>query len=267
MVAGQVCDLMAVLVEFIASLLLHSNMKRFAHYFFSVCTLVIAFSTANVMADAPSDGAGRYTFYPPSMDATGKVFMGREIAYVMGFQGAAWLERQNRVNEERTDVLVNALNLKPGMQVADIGAGTGFLSREMAKVVGAQGQVFAVDLQPEMLGKLKALQKTYPNITPVLAAERKTNLTPNSTDIAIMVDVYHELAYPYEVMQDALQALKPHGQLVLVEYRGEDDRVPIKASHKMTEAQIIKEMRVHGLRHEKTIATLPWQHIVVFTKP
>jgi len=193
--------------------------------------------------------------------------MGREIAHVMGFQGAAWLERQNRVSEERTDILVKSLNLTAGMQIADIGAGTGFLSREIAKLVGEQGQVFAVDIQPEMLGKLKNLQKNYRNITPILASELKTNLAPNSTDLAIMVDVYHELAYPFEVIQDTMQALKKNGRLALVEYRGEDDSVPIKSSHKMTEAQIIKEMSVHGLQYEKTIKSLPWQHIVIFTKP
>jgi ubiquinone/menaquinone biosynthesis C-methylase UbiE len=153
------------------------------------------------------------------------------------------------------------------MQIADIGAGTGFLSREMAKLVGDQGQVFAVDIQPEMLGKLKNLQKTYRNITPILASNQKTNLAPNTTDLAIMVDVYHELAYPFEVIQDTMQALKKNGRFVLVEYRAEDDSVPIKSSHKMTEAQIIKEMNVHGLQHEKTIKSLPWQHIVIFTKP
>jgi len=232
-----------------------------------ICFALGLLSGSMALADSQAHPGPEYRYYPPSLDATGKVYMGREIAHVMGFQGAAWLERQNRVQEERTDVLVKALALTPGMQVADIGAGTGFLSREMAKVVGAQGQVFAVDIQPEMLAKLKRLQSAYPNITPLLASERKTNLAPNTVDLAIMVDVYHELSYPYEVIQDTLQALKKHGQLVLVEYRGEDDSVPIKASHKMTEAQIIKEMRVHGLRHEKTIASLPWQHIVVFTKP
>lgn len=219
------------------------------------------------IADSESNATSRYEFYTPSIDATGKVYMGREIAHVMGFQGAAWLERQSRVNEERTDILIKSLNLTTGMQVADIGAGTGFLSREMAKLVGEQGQVFAVDIQPEMLGKLKNLQKIYRHITPILASDQKTNLAPNSVDLAIMVDVYHELAYPFEVIQDTMQGLKKNGRLVLVEYRGEDDNVPIKPNHKMTEAQIIKEMRVHGLQHEKTIKSLPWQHIVIFTKP
>jgi ubiquinone/menaquinone biosynthesis C-methylase UbiE len=236
-------------------------------YLVFFCIILAVLTGQSAIAESQSNATSRYEFYTPSIDATGKVFMGREIAQVMGFQGAAWLERQNRMKEECTDILVKSLNLKAGMHVADIGAGTGFLSREIAKLVGEQGQVFAVDIQPEMLGKLKNLQKTYRNITPILASDHKTNLAPNSADLAIMVDVYHELAYPFEVIQDAMQALKKNGRLVLVEYRGEDESVPIKPSHKMTEAQIIKEIGVHGLQHEKTIKSLPWQHIVIFTKP
>jgi len=243
------------------------SMKLKKHYLIFFCLIVTAITSEWSIAESQRIVTSRYEFYTPSIDATGKVFMGREIAHVMGFQGAAWLERQNRVSEERTDILVKSLNLTAGMQIADIGAGTGFLSREIAKLVGEQGQVFAVDIQPEMLGKLKNLQKNYRNITPILASELKTNLAPNSADLAIMVDVYHELAYPFEVIQDTMQALKKNGRLALVEYRGEDDTVPIKSSHKMTEAQIIKEMSVHGLQYEKTIKSLPWQHIVIFTKP
>lgn len=253
-------------IEFIDNALLLFNMKlkKLHLIFFSLILTVLTNLWA--IAEPTSNATSHYQFYEPSVDATGKIFMGREIAHVMGFQGASWLERQNRVQEERTDILIKALNLTAGMHIADIGAGTGFLSREMAKLIGEQGRVYAVDIQPEMLGKLKSLQKTYRNITPILASDQRTNLPPNSADLAIMVDVYHELAYPFEVIQDTMQALKKSGRLVLVEYRGEDDNVPIKPSHKMTEAQIIKEMRVHGLQYEKTIKSLPWQHIVIFTK-
>jgi ubiquinone/menaquinone biosynthesis C-methylase UbiE len=192
--------------------------------------------------------------------------MGREIAHVMGYQGAAWLERENRENEERTDLLIQSLDLKAGMTIADIGAGTGYLSRKMASRVTNAGTVYAADVQPEMIGKLKAASKQYSNIKPVLSSVDDVQLPANSMDLAIMVDVYHELAYPYEVMQSILKALKPNGQLVLVEYRAEDDRVPIKATHKMTEVQIKQEMSVLPLTWKKTISTLPWQHVVVFTK-
>ena len=201
-----------------------------------------------------------------SADATGKVYMGREIAHVMGYQGAAWLERAEREKEERTDILLRALNLKKGMVVADIGAGTGYLSRRMADGVGLQGTIYAVDVQAEMIGKLKSLSKKYHNIKPVLSAPSDIKLSANSLDMAIMVDVYHELEFPYEVAQSVWAALKPNGKLVLVEYRAEDDKVPIKSSHKMTQAQVIKELTVLPFRWHNTVTSLPWQHVIIFTK-
>lgn len=213
-----------------------------------------------------ADSTNLYQQFPPTAEGTGKVYMGREIAHVMGYQGASWLERENREKEERTDMLIHSLNLKPGMTVADIGAGTGYFSRKMATRVGNTGTVYAVDVQPEMVGKLKFAAKSHTNIKPVLSTETDVMLPANSLDLAIMVDVYHELAYPYEVMQSVLRALKPNGRLVLVEYRAEDDRVPIKASHKMSEAQIIREMAVLPLTWQNTLSHLPWQHVVIFTK-
>ena len=207
-----------------------------------------------------------YQQYPASQEGIGKVYMGREIAHVMGYQGAAWLERESREKEERTDILLRALNLKKGMQVADIGAGTGYLSRRMADGVGLQGTIYAVDVQPEMIGKLKSLSKKYTNIKPVLSEPSDIKLAANSLDMAIMVDVYHELEFPYEVAQSIWAALKPNGKLVLVEYRAEDDKVPIKSSHKMTQAQVIKEVTVLPFRWHNTVTSLPWQHVIVFTK-
>jgi ubiquinone/menaquinone biosynthesis C-methylase UbiE len=192
--------------------------------------------------------------------------MGREIAHVMGYQGAAWLERQEREKEERTDILVKSLNLKAGMTIADVGAGTGYLSRRMADKIGADGTVYAVDVQPEMIGKLKKLSKNYPTIKPILGEVSDVKLPANSIDLAIMVDVYHELEYPFEMAQSIIAALKPNGQLVLVEYRAEDDAVPIKQTHKMTEKQVIKEFAVQNVAWQKTINKLPWQHIIVFSK-
>ena len=226
--------------------------------------LVLMLSFSSIYADNAT--TSHYQQFPPTAEGTGKVYMGREIAHVMGYQGAAWLERENREKEERTDILIQSLNLKPGMTVADIGAGTGYFSRKMATRVGNTGTVYAVDVKPEMVGKLKFAAKSHVNIKPVLSAETDVMLPANGLDLAIMVDVYHELAYPYEVIQSVLKALKPNGQLVLVEYRAEDDKVPIKATHKMSEAQIKTEMRVHPLKWQTTINTLPWQHVVIFTK-
>lgn len=226
--------------------------------------LLLALASSSTFADNYS--ANLYQQFPPTAEGTGKVYMGREIAHVMGYQGAAWLERENREKEERTDILLNSLNLKPGMTVADIGAGTGYFSRKMATRVGNTGLVYAVDVQPEMVGKLKFVAKSHPNIKPVLSTETDVMLPASSLDLAIMVDVYHELAYPYEVMASLLKALKPNGQLVLVEYRAEDDKVPIKATHKMSEAQIKREMAALPLTWQSTLGNLPWQHVVIFTK-
>ena len=152
------------------------------------------------------------------------------------------------------------------MVVDDIGAGTGYLTRRMANDVGLQGIVYAVDVQSEMIVKLKGLSKKYTNIKPILSTPSDIKLAANSFDLVIMVDVYHELEFPYEVAQSIWSALKPNGKLVLVEYRAEDDQVPIKKSHKMSQEQIIKELTVMPFRWHNTVTSLPWQHVVVFTK-
>lgn len=211
---------------------------------------------------------GRYASAPASADGIGKRYMGREIAAVMGWQGAAWLEREERQREERTDLLLTALALKPGMVVADIGAGTGYLSRRMATAVGSSGKVLAVDVQPEMIQMLKQLaqQAQLSQIVPVQCSETDVGLPPGSVDLAIMVDVYHELSYPFEVLASITRALKPGGRVVFVEYRAEDARVPIKALHKMSQAQVKREAAVHPLVWDRTVDTLPWQHLIVFRK-
>ncbi|MGY8905175.1 MAG: class I SAM-dependent methyltransferase [Burkholderiales bacterium] len=228
----------------------------------AICSLV--FLSLAQTAQPP-----RYATVPASADGIGKQYQGREIAGVMGFQGAAWLEREAREREERTDLLMKALALKPGMVVADIGAGTGYLSRRMGSAVKPGGKVLAVDVQPEMVQLLKKLatQKGAQNIVASLGTEQDVGLPMATVDLAIMVDVYHELAYPHEVLASIIRALKPGGQLVFIEYRAEDPAVPIKALHKMTEAQVRREALVHPqLAWEKTVGTLPWQHMVVFRK-
>ena len=202
-----------------------------------------------------------------SPDGIGKFYQGREIAAVMGFAGAPWLERPSRASEERPDLLVEELHLQPGMAVADIGAGSGYLSRRMAPLVAA-GRVFAVDVQPQMVALLTELSRKpeFTNLVPIQGDIDSVKLPPGSIELAVLVDVYHELAYPYEVMRSLIRALKPGGRVVLVEYRGEDPAVPIKSLHKMTEAQVRREMSVLPLTWERTSERLPMQHIIVFRK-
>lgn len=178
-----------------------------------------------------------------SSDGIGKFYMGREIAKVMGHQGAGWLERASRASEEQPQKLVKALNLKPTDIVADIGAGTGYISFLLSRIV-SQEKVLAVDIQPEMLEILEYLkkEKKVTNVETILGEPRAPKLPESSVDLAIMVDAYHEFEYPREMMQGIIKALKPGGRVVLVEYRGENPLILIKRLHKMTEKQIKKEM-------------------------
>ncbi len=238
----------------------HSIFRKYAWL-----ALLLATTTALAQPAATSE---RYSSAPASGDGIGKRYMGREISAVMGWQGAAWLEREERDREERTDLLLSALALRPGMVAADIGAGTGYLSRRMAPAVMPGGKVWAVDVQPQMIEMLRASVKRsgLTQIEPRLGAVDDVRLPAGSVDLAIMVDVYHELAYPYEVMASVMQALKPGGRVVFVEYKAEDPQVPIKRLHKMSEAQIRREAAVFALDWERTVSTLPWQHVVVFRK-
>jgi precorrin-6B methylase 2 len=227
----------------------------------------LTIATSAVLAQSDLN-VERYSQLPASADGIGKSYMGREIAAVMGWQGASWLERQERDREERTDLLLAALMLKPGMVVADIGAGTGYLSRRMAPAVMPGGKVWSVDVQPEMISLLQAGVKRS-GLTQIEAKQSAVDdvkLPASSVDLAVMIDVYHELAYPYEVIASVLKALKPGGRIVFVEYRTEDPLVPIKQLHKMSESQIKREAAVFALDWERTVRTLPWQHVVVFRK-
>jgi len=201
-------------------------------------------------------------------DGIGKYYMGRGIAQVMGHQAADWLERPERESEERTESLIERLNLKPGDVVADIGAGTGYLSRRLALRVRGGGKVLAVDIQPEMLDLLTNRMTRFgiTNVTPVLGSVTDPKLPAGGVDLVLMVDVYHEFEFPHEMMSAICRSLKPTGRVVFVEFRAEDPRVPIKPLHKMTEAQVRKEMSQQPLRWIESIEVLPWQHIIVFGK-
>jgi len=212
--------------------------------------------------------AAEYTFIEPTRDGIGKVYMGREIAHVMGHQAADWLERGERNEEENTALLVRNLPLKEGDAVADIGAGTGYFSFRMAKLV-PQGTVYAVDIQQEMLDIVAARKKKdgVANVTTVLGTESDPKLPAETLDLILLVDAYHEFSYPREMGEAMVRALKPGGQIALVEYRAEDDNVPIKELHKMTQAQAKREMTELGLVWRETKNVLPWQHLMFFEKP
>lgn len=224
-------------------------------------------------------------------DGIGKFYLGREIAAVMGREAADWLERPERQWEERPDLLVPALQLKPGDVVADIGCGSGYYTRRLANAVAragspppavrtnahdgahgvtqpAEGIVYAVDIQQAMLDLLTkklAAEKIF-NVQPVLGTATNPNLPPASVDLILMVDVYHEFEHPFEMVEAMCRALKPGGRILFVEYRAEDPKVLIKRVHKMSEAQVRKEMSMRPLAWVETINTLPQQHLIVFRK-
>ena len=196
-----------------------------------------------------------------------KWYMGRQIAQVMSHYGIDWLERDEREKEENTSLLLKNLAVKPGMVIADIGAGSGYHSALLSKMVGT-GKVFAVDVEPEMIAYLnkRIKQEKLSNLVPVLSTEQELSLPDNSVDMMLLVDVYHEFSYPYEMALSMRAALKPGGKLVLVEFRSEDPAVPIKTIHKMSKAQSIKEFKAAGFVFDKNIDNLPWQHCLVFIK-
>lgn len=214
--------------------------------------------------------ARRYTYGRGDPNGIGKFYMGREIAFVMSYHGANWLDRPERVKEEGTDKLLKALAayVKPGMTVCDLGAGSGYYTFPLAQAVGAKGKVLAVDVQKEMLAIIKKRMKArkVSNIETVLGTASDPKLPAGKVDLILLVDVYHELSHPYEMTAAMVKALKPGGRLVFVEYRAEDPDVPILATHKMTQKQVKREMAPFPLTHVKTIDSLPWQHVIVFEK-
>lgn len=239
-----------------------------------LCTVACCFAFHPVIAQDEPAAASKNERYEwrseHDPNGIGKFYMGREIAHVMGFAGALWLERDTREEEERLTLLVKSLKIKPGDVVADIGAGSGVISMLMSESVLPEGYVIAVDVQDEMLLRLQqnARDKGIRNIIPVKGSQKSSSLAPQSVDLAIMVDVYHEFEFPYEMMKDISKALKPGGRVALVEYRKEDPTVLIKLVHKMTEkqARLEVEQPEFGLKWTETVGALPQQHVIVFTK-
>lgn len=205
---------------------------------------------------------------PPNFEGIGKFYQDREISHVMGHLGAEWLERDSRESEERPNTLIRLLDIQPGAVIADIGAGTGYFSRRLARATGPEGVVLAVDLQPEMLTLLRDNMSAegLDNVVPILGDVDDPKLLGQSVDLVLMVDVYHEFEFPHEMMTRIVRALSPKGVVAFVEYRAEDPEVPIKRLHKMSEAQVIREAEFVGLEHVQTIADLPRQHLILCRK-
>ena len=209
----------------------------------------------------------RYSYKNGDRNGIGKWYMEREISHVMGYQGMSWLERDEREKEENTSTLLENMNITKTDDIADIGAGAGYHVFKMADMA-KEGTIYAVDIQDEMLAAMrdKKLAGKITNVALVKGSEKSVNLAPNSVDKVLIVDVYHEMNFPYEMMASVKEAMRSDGKLYLIEYRGEDPTVPIKQLHKMTEAQAVKEMKAIGLELEENTDNLPWQHCMVFVK-
>ncbi|MEM1177261.1 MAG: class I SAM-dependent methyltransferase [Acidobacteriota bacterium] len=217
--------------------------------------------------DGEAGGESVYSSRKPSRGGTGKVYMGREISQYLSYHGIPWLERDDRLESEKPDEVVARLGLKPDDVVADIGAGSGYFTYRLARKV-PRGRVLAVDIQPEMLeaiGKRRdSLQLT--NIEPVLGRVDDPSLPASEVDLVLMVDAYHEFSYPKEMAEGIVRSLAPAGRVVLVEYRGEDSFSSIHPLHRMTQAQIKREMGAVGLEWQETLDFLPGQHVMFFTR-
>tara|TARA_B100000809_G_scaffold262133_1_gene312426 strand:+ start:2816 stop:3523 length:708 start_codon:yes stop_codon:yes gene_type:complete len=205
---------------------------------------------------------GQESSIPPGKE----IYMGRRIAQTMHFTGAPWLIRNTREREERCSLMLANLGIKPGMTVCDMGCGNGFHTLKMAKMTGPTGAVLAVDVQPEMLKLLRerSEKEGIENITPILGSFHQPRLPPNSVDLILLVDVYHEFSHPVTMLKGMRDSLRPEGVIVLVEFRAEDPKVPIKLLHKMSKEQILKELPANGFKLVKDYDKLPWQHMMFF---
>ena len=241
--------------------------KNLFSVFIAFALVCMACHPSQKNSDERAKVADDYPHATASADGTGKFSMGREIAIVMGAAGSDWLERDTRNTEENTSLAIANLPLQANSVVADIGAGTGYYSFRIAKRI-PEGKLYATDIQDEMIDQLQQKKKLLGDsvVTIIKGSEQSPNLPDNSTDLALMVDVYHELAYPKEILAALYKALKPDGKIVLLEYRGEDPSIPIKPLHKTTIAQLNKEMEANGFTLSYKGEFLPIQHFLVYKK-
>ena len=238
-------------------------MKKINIFLFLITGLVL--SNECVSQELNTDK--KYTFKRGDFNGIGKWYMGREIAYVMGFQGIGWLERSDREKEENVSNLIQNMRIKSNDTIADIGAGSGYHVFRMSPLT-KKGLVYAVDIQSEMLMEIEKTKEfnKITNVETIIGSEKSIHLPKNSVDKILMVDVYHEFNFPVEMITSIKKALKPNGHLFLIEYRGEDLKVPIKKIHKMTEKQAVKELEAAGFKLKENIDNLPWQHCMIFIK-
>lgn len=232
-----------------------------------ISPILISFCFLMAMHTACAQEKSPYTYKKPSANGTGKVYMGREIAHVMSFEGVEWLERNTRTEEENTTLALASLPLKSNSIVADVGAGSGFYTFRVAQKI-PKGKVYAVEIQDDAIAylKKKALDERLTNVEVIKGTEKAPNLPANSIDLAFMVDVYHELQHPEAYLAALRKALKPNGQLLLLEYKEEDPTVAIKPEHKMSVRQAKKELAANGFKLVKNGTFLPLQHFLLFEK-
>ena len=208
-----------------------------------------------------------YSYKSPSWDGTGKIYEGREISQVMGFLGKDWLERASREREEGIGLALENLPISASSVVADIGAGSGYYTFRIAPLV-PEGKVYAVEIQDEAIDYLdrRSEELGFQNVFTIKGEEKSPNLPEGEVDLVVMVDVYHELSYPREMLQSIYKSLKPDGKILLLEYRGEDPSINIKPLHKMTERQAKKELKANGFELIENGKFLPIQHFLIFQK-
>jgi ubiquinone/menaquinone biosynthesis C-methylase UbiE len=240
-------------------------MKKQSFYFLILLSLCLNFSCQAQNKSKPVDSP--YTYKTASPDGIGKVYMGREISFVMGFEGKDWLERQEREQEESISLALENLPINPKSVVADLGAGSGYYTFRIAPKV-PEGKVYAVEIQDEAIQYLQNRSKElgFDNVNTVKGVENSPNLPENAIDLVIMVDVYHELEYPEEMLTEIRKSLKPDGKILLIEYRGEDPEVAIKPLHKMTVKQVEKELKANGFKLAENGQFMNIQHFLVFEK-